>query len=515
MVSDAPANIAVRRRRLSGAGSQPPELFPLGRRERSRLPIRRQTSRSRALVLVAGLTVLAAAVRLASGQGLSVDEIRTLAAVSGSFGTMFRALVLHGVQPPLFPALEWLAVHLLGSGQQAARLPALVAGVAMVPACAWLGRELFDRLTAIIAAGLACAAPLLVWYSQQVAGYELVALFGVLALTGAVRARRSGAVRDWLVFTLAASLAVWSDWSGIFIVVAGEGVLLFGAAHRLRPRQTADRWLAGWGISTLALACQLVPLGVLFARQLHLGGGLAGVTGVAASGVTFYSTVSNISWGLFGFHPSAVTTALSAIWPLVMLASLVLVGRGVSSRGALLLTGLLLPALGTLALGLAVPGAFDVRYAIASVPPLLVLVARATTAWPRSRTGTALFALGVTVVLGAALIDQELDRANPRRFDFSAALAGVRGEAPPGSLVLYEPANLRAVFTRDGGGLHAQPLSTHLPTRAATPDVFVITSQVNGSAAVQLIDRDIGALRATRHLVRFRSYPGVAVWWFR
>jgi hypothetical protein len=45
--------------------------------------------------------------------------------------------------------------------------------------------------------------------------------------------------------------------------------------------------------------------------------------------------------------------------------------------------------------------------------------------------------------------------------------------------------------------------------------VFVITSFENSPRLLALRDRELGALRATRHLVSHQSYPGVEVWWFR
>jgi hypothetical protein len=112
-------------------------------------------------------------------------------------------------------------------------------------------------------------------------------------------------------------------------------------------------------VQPVALACQLGPLAVLFASQLKHNGGLARMAGVSSSGVSFYTTVSNVSWGLFGFHPGMVTGVLSALWPLAMLASLVTIGREASARVWLLLACAIVPALAAFTLGLAVPGAFD------------------------------------------------------------------------------------------------------------------------------------------------------------
>jgi hypothetical protein len=71
------------------------------------------------------------------------------------------------------------------------------------------------------------------------------------------------------------------------------------------------------------------------------------------------------------------------------------------------------------------------------------------------------------------------------------------------------------VLSRYGPSLHAAPLATSLPTRAQASSVFVITSFANSPRLQALLNREIGALRATRHLVTHQRYPGVNVWWFR
>jgi hypothetical protein len=468
-----------------------------------------------AAALVAGLAVVGALIRVATPHGLSVEEIRTANLAHLSLGRLIAHLAHGGTQPPLYPALESELTRLLGTGDFVLRLPALVAGVALIAAAAWLADELFDRRAAVVAALFAAVAPALVWYSQEASAYVFVALFGTLSVRGAVGAIRRGKPSDWIVHVVAAALAVWSDWSGIFIVLATEVALAGGLMHRRRANLQARRFLAAWALGTLALASQLVPLGLLFASQLRSSGGLAGVSTVSASGVSFYTGVSNVAWALFGFHPSVVTSVLAAVWPLAMLVSLLMVGRRVGRRAWLLLICAAGPALGVLALGLAAPRAFDIRYAIASVPLVLVLLARTATAWPRSRLGRGLVVGGVSLVLVGAVIDQQLDPRNPRRYDYAGALTQVQRHAVPSTWVFYEPVELRAVFRRMAPGLRAAPLTTRLPTRDQARSVFVLTSFANQPRLLALRNRQIGALRATRHLVSHHTYPGIQVWWFR
>jgi uncharacterized membrane protein len=471
--------------------------------------------RATMIALVGAATVVGAVIRLAVTRGLSLDEIVTLDRAQRPLGQLITRLAHGGVHPPLHPVLEWSMLRLFGDGDFAARLPSLIAGVALVPAVAWLAVELFDRRTAVVAGLFASVSPLLVFYSQEASGYALVALFGTLAVIGAVRIAKRGTPGDFVLHAAAASLALWSDWSGVLIVAATEIALAAALVRRRRRGELPRRVLGLWALDTLALAWQLVALMVLFVSQLHSNGGLKGVTDVAASGVSFYSTVSNASWALFGFQPSAVSGVLSAVWPLAMLASLVMVGRGAGRRAWLLLICALVPAIAVFVLGLLAPGSFDVRYAIAAVPPILVLLARVATGWPRGRTGAVLVVGGMLALLTGALVDQQLNPDNPRRYDYGPALTQVQREAGPRSAVFYEPANLRAVVQRDAPGLHALPLTTHLPTRRRVGSVFVVTSFSNQPALLELRNREIGALRATRHLVRYRGYPGVRVWWFR
>jgi mannosyltransferase len=473
-------------------------------------------SRGATIALVGVLTAIGAVVRLAITRGLSVDELTAVAQARLPLGTLIDRLGNSGGHPPLHPVLQWCAVRLIGDSDFAVRLPSLVAGVALIPVVALLAAEVFDRRTAVVAALFTTVAPILVWYSQEARGYALAALFGTVTILCTARVNRRGRSVDWALYTVAAALTVWSDWFGLFIVIASELALAVELRHRRRTGAPRRPFLIGWAVSTLALACQFVPLGVLAASQAHRGlSGFSDATSVGASGVSFYTTVSNVSWALFGFHPAAVTRVLSAVWPLVMLATLLMVGRGLSRRASLLTAFAAIPVLGVLVLGLFAPGTFDVRYFVVAVPPVLVLWARMATTWPGGTTGRAITAGAVCLVLCVALLDQQLDSRNPRRYDYGQALAQVKAHAPRGTVVLFEPRALRVVLDRYAPGLRARPLNGHLPTRRQADDVEVVTSFTDQPRYRALRDREIGALRATRHLRARRHYAGVDVWWFK
>src|SRR4051794_11853248 len=216
----------VRRRLRRGPAPRAGEPFPLKRRGRSKLPVKHEMHRATAFALIGALTLLGAAIRLIATRGLSLDEIRTVDQAHLPLSGLITRLAHGGTYPPLNPILEWCAVHLIGNQNVAVRLPALLAGIALIPAVAWLASELYERRTAVVAGLFASVAPVLVWYSQDASGYVLVALFGTLAVLGTARAIRRGHPGDWALHAVGSALAVWSDWSGIFIVLATELVLL-------------------------------------------------------------------------------------------------------------------------------------------------------------------------------------------------------------------------------------------------------------------------------------------------
>jgi Dolichyl-phosphate-mannose-protein mannosyltransferase len=491
------------------------EPFPIGRRARP-LPVKRSLRRGPALAIVGALMVAALGLRLAIPRGLWLDEAISVEQAQLSLPQLIDQLAHGDRHPPLHYVVLWATTRLFGNSDLAVRMPSIAAGVLLVPVVYALGRELYNRRTGVAAALLATVTPILVWYSQEARGYALETLFATLAVLGCVRALRYGRARDWALHAVAAALAVWTHWFAIFLVAATELVILSAVLERRRKHIEVRPLLVGWGLSSVALLCQLAPLALLASEQARAtgtSGGYAGAVAGDAGGVSFYTATSNIWWAVFGFHPDAVTSVLSAVWPLLMLASLLMLGRGMSRAAAVLLACSLGPVLALLLLGIGNSQVFDVRYFLVAVPPFLVLLARLATSWPKSARGRVLAVGGIAALLSIGLADQQLDANNPRRYDFREALAESRTH--PGEVLLYEPKELRYVLDRYAPNVTARPLDGVLPTRAQAPRVEVLTSFADQPRYRQAIDRQVGALRATRKLQSRESLPGVSLWRFR
>lgn len=106
--------------------------------------------------------------------------------------------------------LVHFAIRLVGMQPWAVRLPALFAGLLLLPAAYALARTHYNRHAALIMAGLTAYLPLLVDYSVTVRGYSLLQLLTCLLflLGGYLLGRRSAL--GWALITLLAALGFYT-----------------------------------------------------------------------------------------------------------------------------------------------------------------------------------------------------------------------------------------------------------------------------------------------------------------
>ncbi len=103
---------------------------------------------------------------------------------------------------PLHTLLVHFSTLLLGNHPWCLRLPALVAGVLLIPATYWTFEEIFDEASALLAAALVAASAPLVEYSTNARGYGLQAVFVVLLFGAAARLLQDPTPRRWGAFVL-------------------------------------------------------------------------------------------------------------------------------------------------------------------------------------------------------------------------------------------------------------------------------------------------------------------------
>jgi hypothetical protein len=106
--------------------------------------------------------------------------------------------------------LIFFSTRLFGIEPWAVRLPALLAGLLLIPAAYGLGRSIYDRDTGLAAALLVALLPGAVEYSTTGRGYSLVALFSALALWLASYLRSNRNRFAWSLLVLCCALGFFS-----------------------------------------------------------------------------------------------------------------------------------------------------------------------------------------------------------------------------------------------------------------------------------------------------------------
>ncbi len=169
-------------------------------------------------------------------QSLWLDEAMSLYWASLPAGEVLaRLMALSGdPHPPLYYLILKVWIAVLGDGEVAVKALSVAAGLAIIPLTYGLGRRLFGRRTGLLAALMAAASPLLVWYAQEVRMYSLLTALTLAAALCLWQALDSGRGPWWLLYAL--------------LTVAGAYTHVYGAlllpAHGLFALWA---WERGWG----------------------------------------------------------------------------------------------------------------------------------------------------------------------------------------------------------------------------------------------------------------------------
>ena len=498
-------------RRLRGAREA--ELFgPKGRVPRRGEP---DTTRSVALWVLLGITLGALALRLAVPRGVWLDEAISIHQAHLSFHDLFENLQYGDRHPPLHHVVLWLTVKAFGDGEMAVRIPSIVAGTLAIPALYLLGRELYDRRTGLVAATFGAASPLLIWYSQEARMYAFVELFGLLALWTQLRVIRNPSMGNWAAYILATAALLWSHYFGLLLIGVQQAIWIGVLIHRRRTGEPNRAMALGFAYSLAVLAIQLVPLITFAQKQFDSTEAAFGSPSGTYDDLSFYAVVSNMAWALWGYHPDSITELLAAGWPLLLLLSLLLLGRGGSRQTIILAVAAITPIVLLVFVALYDRELFEVRYFLVAIPLLFLLIARLVTGWIR-KPEARLAAVGIilfTLLLG--LLDQQTNDDNPRLYDFKGAIERIQADATPKALVLYEPPDMRYVMEYYAPELRSRPLRRGVPKRREGTPVFVLASFQDNDLFFDRTNRVVGKLDFQRRLLARFDTPQTKVWEFR
>ncbi|HEX4868108.1 MAG TPA: glycosyltransferase family 39 protein [Acidimicrobiales bacterium] len=473
--------------------------------------------------LLTGLTVVAVLVRLATERSFWIDEAISVQQAQMSLGDMLRDLQLNDVHPPLHHLVLWVVVRLFGTAEWAMRLPSVLFGAALVPVVHGLTREAFDRRTARVAATLVVPAPFLVWYSQEARMYSLFMLLGAAAIWAQLAALRRGRWGAFVAWGALCAMLVWTQWFALLPLAVQQVATVWHLVRR-RGEHGTGRLVARWLGSLLVLALLVAPLLPFLAGQLSAYGGRgAGLSAPSAAGadsssvaggLSAYAVIANLVWALLGYHSDDVMLRLGALWPLAMLACLLLLGRRLSSRSRLLLAVAVLPGVALFAIAHAKRDLFELRYFVLAAPLLLVLVARAATTLARRGASLGVLVGGLLVVSSLGLVDQQLNGTNPRLYDFRGAVAAIERTARPGDVLAFAPTYLDGVLDYYAPDLEGHPLGSFSPEEVDGQIYVVVSERFLKEGAAARVGKELAALEAVRGTPERIDRPNVVIWRF-
>ncbi len=272
---------------------------------------------SRRVIIVLGLVSLAAlALRLWRIEtSLWVDEVLTVVyVVRLPLGQLISSFPSQN-QHLLYSLAAHASVAMFGESSLTVRLPAVIAGVASIPALYLLGRRVAGEFTAIAACALMAFSYHHVWFSQNARGYTTLLLFSILSTWFWLGMQRRDSLRDKTGFIAATVLGLSVHLTMIFVLAAQGLVEVFTLLYSRKP---ASAWrVALW---PYVLACTLAvqiyalaipeflrsglhevslqsewtsPIWLLRATVASFGAGLAGwIVVVAGAGVALIGVVS-------------------------------------------------------------------------------------------------------------------------------------------------------------------------------------------------------------------------------
>lgn len=469
-----------------------------------------------------GLTTLAAAIRVGTAREIWLDEALTARVTDASFLAMFHAASAADAHPPLQIVLSWAARQAFGPSAFVLRLPSLIAGVLLVPLLYLVGKELYDRRAGVAAASIGAFAPTLVWFSSEARPSALTMLLALFALFTMLCALRRGRASDWVLFGLAGAGLIWTHQLALVHLVVLHGVVGLALFRRRREAEPVLPGVAGWSAALAIVVIAAVPL-----LMLRSGVGpprvlppLEYATAAAPGGETsVFPLIGSLLSGVFGFHPVDVTSRLLALWPLGILGALLVLGRGRSRQGPLLLllaTAPIAIVLITQVMGAPRRPTFALGWFATAIPALILVISRGITMVNARWSSARLLVVGAVAFLIVALADQT-GRVRPlRRFDVTPAISDVAGAARPGDLVVYEPKALGDLLRYKAPGVELRALDQKAGL-SITPHrrVFVIAAFSLGDPdeSVPRVVALVKEVAATRTLLSERGRD-VKVWSF-
>ena len=151
--------------------------------------------------------------------------------------------------------LAKLVVSAFGNEPWALRIPALLAGIAIIPAAYAMARQLYGARAALVATALVSTSGVLIMFSTNARGYTLMTLAFLLLVLVAVRLLRAPSKDLWTQLVVIAALGLWTLPSMLYPF--GAVMLWLALSFLVEGKRAELRRLMSAGVVTVGLTALL------------------------------------------------------------------------------------------------------------------------------------------------------------------------------------------------------------------------------------------------------------------
>ena len=262
-------------------------------------------------VWVAALTILGAVLRVVGlNRGLWLDEIAFLLTTVRHPLAEIITVFPGDTQHPLYSILARLSVLAFGEHVWSLRLPAVVFGVASIPALYLLAVSVASRAEALLCAAFLAVSYHHVWFSQNARGYSALAFWTILSTFFLLRALRNGHRGTYAAYAVAASLGAYTHLAMMFLIASHVLIAAGGALGDWKRGKSLERWklplqafLLTGGLTLLLYAPIVIQVQKFFMK------GPSGMKVVSTPNWALWETIRGLTVGL-GFGGVLVAAAL-------------------------------------------------------------------------------------------------------------------------------------------------------------------------------------------------------------
>jgi len=220
----------------------------------------------RAGLVVLALTVLACLLRLPGlNSTLWYDEILSVVeSVRPPLSTIVTTYH-DSNHHPLYAVMSHLSISMLGEQPWTVRLPALLVGVAAIPALYLLGTVVANRREALLATVLLATSYHHIWFSQNARGYSALLLFTLLATWTLLRGLEERKTWWFVAYGILSALGAYTHLTMVFVVMAQTLVSMGIVLGMPRGEERTSTWrLAVLGTfvaatATVVLYAPMIP----------------------------------------------------------------------------------------------------------------------------------------------------------------------------------------------------------------------------------------------------------------